>query len=477
MTATIVIVGGGVSGSVLALKLSRARPGDRVLLIERGRRAGVGLAYGACAPLHLLNVPVSRMELGLFPSFADWLSRSGADLSEALAESGGVLADAFAPRALFGAYLEAQIMAALSAEPGRGLHRLRGEAVRLEEAPRRAVVLDDGRSLPADIVILATGNMAPARPPLPRAAAVMESAAFVPDPWEGGAFDGLPADAPVLLIGTGLTMVDIVLLLQARGHRGALTAVSRHGWAPARHQAGGAWAPFLGREAPTTALGALRLLRAELTRAQAAGVPWQRVFDAARPDIARVWRGWSRRERARFLRHLRTRWDVHRHRMAPRIAAALDPLLDQGRLTIQAGRISGLEAGPKGVMAKLTPRGGGGERVLGPFARVINCTGPRSDFDRLETPLFGQLRRLGLIQSDPLRLGLQTQGCALVGIDGAASAWLYAVGPLTRPDLWEVTAVPEINAQVSALAATLASDAAARSAPIELAFADLGSGI
>ncbi len=469
-----VIVGGGFSGAVLALKLARAWPGAPVTLVERGARAGVGLAYGACAPHHLLNVPVSRMECGLSPTFGEWLQGCGADLADALAESGGALPDAFVPRALFGRYVEALLADALAAR-GEGLVRLRGEAVRVLEAPARGVVLDDGREVEAGLVVLATGNMAPGRPGAPAGAEVLEGAAFIPDPWAPDAFHGLDPDGAVLLVGAGLTMADVVLRLEADGHRGPLTAVSRHGWRPERHAAGGAWEPFLRRAEPRSAREALRLVRAELARARAAGVPWQRVFDAARPDAARVWRGWSPAERARFLRHLRARWDVHRHRMAPRIADRLDALMASGRLRVRAGRVRGLEPAPNGVTVELARRGGGCERI-GPVARIVNCTGPRSDFHRLEAPLYGHLRRRDLLHPDALRLGLDTDHGAVVDAAGVASSWLHAVGPLTRPALWEVTAVPEINAQVDALVARLSAGGAA--APtLDLAFADLGAGI
>lgn len=135
---TIVVVGGGYTGTLLALKLARSRPDRRVRLIERRRRAGVGLAYGACAPPHLLNVPVSRMEPGLTPSFCDWLQGCGADLREPLRESGGRLSEAFVPRALFGLYMEERLAAALSDDADGGLRRLTGEAVRLAEPPHRA---------------------------------------------------------------------------------------------------------------------------------------------------------------------------------------------------------------------------------------------------------------------------------------------------------------------------------------------------
>lgn len=471
--ATIVIVGGGFAGAILALKLARSRPRDRIWLIERRRRSAVGLAYGACSPEHLLNVPVSRMESGLSPGFSDWLEGCGADLSDALRESGGRLADAFVSRALFGRYMEERLAEALSPDPVRGVHRIRGSVVRLLEAPRRGAVLEDGREVEADLVVLATGNMAPHPAPVAALAEPGGPIEVVEDPWEPAAFEGLAPDSHMLLVGAGLTMVDIVLRLAWTGHTGPITAVSRHGRAPQRHVAGGAWPSFLGRAAPATPLGALRLVRAQVAEAQLAGVPWQRVFDAARPDVARVWRSWSLASRRGFLRHLRSPWDVHRHRMAPRVADQLEALLAQGRLTLHAGRVTAVEGADGAARVRLELRGGAGVTVGG-VTHIVNCTGPRSDFDRLEAPLFGNLRRAGLVQGDELGLGLATQRCAVIGSDGEPSPWLYAVGGLTRPSLWEVTAVPEINAQIDALAARLSD---AETSPLDLVFADLGAGI
>lgn len=471
---TIVIVGGGFTGAILALKLARAEPRNRIRLIERRRRAGVGLAYGDCGPPHLLNVPVSRMEPGLAPSFSDWLERCGADLSDALEESGGRLADAFVPRQLFGRYMEERLAAALSSEPARGIQRVTGYAVRLAEPPRRAVVLEDGREIEGDIVVLATGNLAPRTAPITALADAAGLVEVVADPWAPDAFDGLDPDAPLLLVGAGLTMVDIVLRLVERGHRGPLSAVSRHGHRPQRHRSGGAWPSFLGRAAPATPRAALRLIRAEVAKARSTGTPWQRVFDAARPDVAGVWRRWSLASRGQFLRHLRSLWDVHRHRMAPRVAGALEGMLDDGGLRLYGGRIAAIDGEPGAARIWLNLRDGG-EAVVERVARIVNCTGPRSDFDAVETPLYGHMRRAGLVQGDELALGLATQRCAVIGADGEPSPWLMAVGGLTRPSLWEVTAVPEITAQIDALVLRLSH--AAQTPELDLVFADLGAGI
>ena len=472
---TVAVIGGGVAGAVLAIKLSRARPQDRVWLIERDRRAGVGLAYGACSPSMLLNVPVSRMELGLQPRFAEWLRAEGGDLGEALEESGGRLEEAFVPRALFGRYVESRLQAALFGDPEHGLRRVRGEAVHLLEPPGRGVVLADGRTLPADVVVLAPGNPPPARLSADDRAGLLESDVHAPDPWVADAFADLPPGASVLLVGTGLTAVDVALRLADDFGVERITAVSRNGRLPARHAPGGTWPRFWDSAPPATAHEALRSLRAQLRAAQAARAPWQRVFDAARPDAARVWRGWDLRQRRAFLRRLRGRWDAHRHRMAPRIAARLDALLAEGWLTVHAGGLRAIEPAQGGALVRVRTRDGG-EARLGPFHRIVNCTGPQTDLKRSEDPLLASLRRAGLIRPDPLGLGLETRRGAALDAEGDPSGWLYAVGPLTRPALWEVTAVPEINAQIDVLVARLSEPETDRP-ELPLVFADLGAGI
>lgn len=474
--STVAVIGGGFSGSVFAMKFARANPTARVIVIERGRRVGRGLAYGACAPDHLLNVPVSRMELGLAPSFIDWLGARGAELGDALNESGGDLSGAFVPREMFGTYLEERIREAASPDHRSGLNIVRGEAVGLLDFPKRGILLADGREIEADTVVLATGNLPP-RPPASKDSWLYDTELFVPDPWADDAFDGLDKDAPVVLLGTGLTMVDVALKLAGVGHRGPMQAVSRRGYLPLSHKAGGAWPPFHDPKTPASPLALMRLLRSEAARAETQAVPWQRVMDTMRPFVARVWSGWNNAERAQFLRHLRARWDVHRHRMAPRIAERLEGLIRSGQLKVMGGRVLGYGRDGAGAQVSFRARGGRTQHLFAAM-RIVNCTGPRSDMDRLAFPMLADLRKRGLIAPDELGLGIETDDCATLGSAGHTSPWLYALGPLTRPSWWEVVAVPEINAQIDRLVRDLTTGSARREIPsLADAFSDLGAGI
>ncbi len=468
----IVIIGGGFSGALFALKLHRARPDWHIIIVEPRKVLGRGVAYGACGPNHLLNVPVSRMEVGLNPTFTQWLDARRERIADALIESGGDLASAFVQRRLFGDYMEERLSEAVQPKGRTGLTAVRGEAVRLL-GDGRGVLLTDGREIKADTVVLAMGNLPPRRPGGPDRW-LYDTGFFIPDPWAVGAFDDVAPDEPLLLIGAGLTTVDVALRLTQDGHTGRILAVSRRGLAPKSHRGGGAWPEFLRDRIPATPLALLRLIRGEIARAEAEGVPWQRVFDAARPAVPSIWNAWDDHSRRQFLRHLRVRWDIHRHRTAPRISAAIECLLDIGQLEMIGGRLAGYQDDSAEVETRIALRGGG-ERLFR-AGHVVNCTGPGADFDRIAIPLVADLRDRRLAIPDPLGVGFETADCAVIDGDGKASSWLFALGPLTRPAWWEITAVPEITLQIDRLVAQLTAGAAApRLTTAD--FLDMGEGI
>jgi uncharacterized NAD(P)/FAD-binding protein YdhS len=484
---TVAVVGGGLSGALFALKLIRARPDFRVTIIERGRRLGRGIAYGACAPGHLLNVPVSRMEVGLVPGFGEWLDADpeGREaMKPALVESGGDARAAFAPRSQFGRYLESRVTKATSDGPGPGLRWVRGEAVGVDTTRGVSVRLADGRRVNCDVLVLATGNLPPLAPGGP-GGDLRDSRHFIADPWAIDAFDDVRPDDSILLLGTGLTTVDIALKLTANGHRGAMMALSRRGLVPTTHADGGVWPSFLDDVLPASPKVLMGLFRRQVALAEGRGVPWQRVFDAARPAIPAVWRSWNGQQRRQFLRHARPHWDVRRHRMAPRVADAFKALVQSGRLAIDAGRITGHAPWPKssdgaGLTVTYRLRAARGDRRTFDAAWVVNCTGPRRDLAHCGIPLLAQLRDSGAATPDSLGLGLETEDCALIDRSGRPSDRLFALGPLTSPSWWEVVAVPEIALQVDRLVSRVARphdpDPAAR--PLAAAdFLDLGAGI
>jgi len=368
--------------------------------------------------------------------------------------------------------MEERVHQALSLKARSGFTAIRGEAVRMLDNGE-GVLLTDGREIRADIVVLAMGNLPP-RPPGGPDRWLYDTGYFIPDPWAANAFDDVDPAEPLLLIGAGLTMVDIALRLSAEGHRGPMLAVSRRGLRPGRHKAGGAWGEFLAGKIPASPLALTKLIRAEVAHAEAQNIPWQRVFDAARPAVAAIWESWNARQRKQFLRHLRPRWDIHRHRTAPRIGEALDKLFIGGQLEILPGRIAGYQEAGAYVDAALRLRGGARRDFR--CGHVVNCTGPGSDFGKIAIPLVADLRERGLAMADELGVGFETLDCAVLDASGKPSSRLFALGPLTRPAWWEITAVPEINLQIERLVAQIVGQSSIQRLTTA-DFMDMGEGI
>ncbi|ONG51620.1 hypothetical protein BKE38_15835 [Pseudoroseomonas deserti] len=428
----VAIIGGGFAGTALALQLAGKA---EVTLFEPGP-VGPGLAYGTAEPAHLLNVPAAGMSP--FPDrpsdFADWLAAQP-DAPPPPAEG-----PRFAPRRLYGRYLQAL----WSASPAR--HVPRGVAsVTQAEGGGFRVTDTAGEVLEVDRVVLAVGGFAAEAGAPPHLAG---------DPWNPAALEGLDPQAPLLLVGLGLTMVDVLLALRDRGHVGPVTAISRHGWLPLSHVAGAfppPWPMTLAEGEAPGVRAAFRWLRVEVARAAAAGQPWQAVIDGVRPLVQRIWRGWDLSERRRFLRHARSAWNLHRHRLAPEASARIEDELASGGLRPVAARLAGWRVAGQGVEAVLRHRDGR-EEVL-PVARIILCTGPEGGRAwREAAPVAGLLAK-GLLAEDALGLGLAVspEGVAL-DTAGRPVAGIDVLGPLTRGALWEITAVPDIRVQAAALA-------------------------
>ncbi|MET0262073.1 MAG: FAD-dependent oxidoreductase, partial [Rariglobus sp.] len=254
----------------------------------------------------------------------------------------------------------------------------------------------------------------------------------------------------VLIVGAGLTATDIIVQLDRLGHRGTVHALSRRGLRPRPHVVGVAPHPaFLDAAAlPTTVRDLMHRVRAQIR----AGGDWRAVIDSLRPFSHALWQGFSWEERGRFMRHVRPFWEVHRHRIAPQVAAALDRLVDAGRVKFYGGRLQSLRETSTGAEAVFRKRASE-ELVTLNVAKVINCTGPRTDYSKYQHPLYINLLARGLIDHDPLALGLHAAPSGEVyRYRGPLSGWLYAIGAPLKGVLWESTAAPEIRVQARQIA-------------------------
>jgi uncharacterized NAD(P)/FAD-binding protein YdhS len=440
MIEHVAIIGAGFSGTLQAINLIR-HEGPRATLIERAPVAGTGLAYGAAHPSHLLNVRAANMSA--FPDdpahLVRWLEARGVENAAA----------SFVPRRVYGEYLREMLEQALARYPDR-LRLVRGEVEDVTfNADGATLQLSDG-TLRADAAVLAVGNLPPHDPP-GLDPATLSAERYKGDPWDPSVPEGLSDSDTVLVIGTGLTMVDVALLLEARGFGGKIVAVSRRGLLPRPHCPGQDWDKL--RERPRTKASAL--VRAVRDRAEQVG--WRNAVDELRPFTQPMWANASEDERARFLRHLRPWWDVHRHRLAPEVHARLQALIDRGQLEVRAAKTLHFVEGSDGIAVTLRPRGQDApETILA--QRIVNCTGPLGDLARSREPLLQRLAARGVIRPDPAHIGIDVDNQGqTIAADGSANANLYALGPMTRGAFWEIVAVPDIRTQTWAVARRLSN--------------------
>lgn len=457
-------MGAGFSGTAVAINLLRQPSGAplRVSLLDRAP-AGRGVAYAAREYPYLLNVPTGRMSL------------NAADphdfLNFALTCSPHATARDFLPRSLYGEYLQSRLNSAeRHAPPGVQFERVCASACSLQHGSggkAYSVWLADGRSLPADDVVLALGN--PPSAALPGSEQLLGSAAYVADPWADGA--GLGCAARILVVGTGLTMADVVTAgVSGADRHMRVYAISRHGLVPPsqtglrREHAQVDTRPLL-EAAAFSSRSLFRTVRTLAAEIADHGGDWRELMNVLRGHAPQLWQRMPVRERQRFLRHIRPYWDIHRHRLPHQTLAELEKLRTRRRLSVHAGRIVALERAGQQVRVTWRPRGTRAPATL-LVDRVINCTGPNYDARRSRDPLMLSLLAQGLAVPDSLGLGLRTAAFgALLDAHGRTVNGLYYIGPMLRPDHWESTAVPELREHAARLAQHLAGPLLMRHRP------------
>jgi uncharacterized NAD(P)/FAD-binding protein YdhS len=440
----VAVIGAGFSGVMTALHLLRdARP-LKVVLIERRSPIGLGAAYATDDPAHRLNVRAGSMSA--WPDrpddFVAWLKTQNLDLG-----AGG-----FATRGDYGRYLQSLLSSLAEGPDATGRLLITPDEITAIEAVDGAWTLTCGmgRTIAADAVVLALGNPPP-RPPEAISPALAGSDAYVADPWRWDPSVLAHGQGPILLLGSGLTMVDAALSLDRVAPGRPLIALSRRGLTPREHQ-GVPPSPL--PAAPPASLSPVQTLA--WLRAAAKREGWRTAVDAARPATQGLWRAWSLEQRNAFLRHARAFWDVHRHRLSPEIAERLARMRGDGRLRVLAGKLERadvLEGGRAGLIWR--PRGETDAWHL-EADLVVNCTGPSADVEQSTEPLIAALATRGLIRADPLRLGVDIDAeHRVIHTEGQPQSTLFAVGPITRGALWEINAVPDIRVQAAQVAAAV----------------------
>lgn len=430
---THVIVGCGLSGSLALIELLRkhSAPISIAVLEENPHRLFKGKAYSADVPVQVLNVPADHMSAYWDQPMhlVKWMEARGLVYG----------ASDFIPRQIFGSYLAEVVHEALGAHPQ---HRVQFFMERLE------VIQPDGNNgyalrsakhdFTAQHVWMATGNFSPAD--IVSNPEVVQHPNYLGDPWRGAGLRFIPNGASILLVGTGLTMVDQVLSLQAQGHRGAIYALSRRGFYPQPHQPSPAYSWFAAyAEVPTSPLSLLLLVRSEVRRAAELGIPWTSVVNDLRAYTPMLWQNWDLSQRQQFLRHVRPYWEVHRHRLPAASIAALNALEGRGQLMRFGARLADVSATEQGFCVRFVPRGAKEAQTLD-VNWILNCTGPQSLGKKLNESWIQSGMAHELLKADALNLGIE--------LGTKANDRLHLIGPPRKGSSWESTALREIRQQV-----------------------------
>lgn len=439
---SVTIIGGGASGVLLAAHLLRDPDADlSVTLIERAQ-LGQGVAYSASQHDHRVNVPARGMS-----AFADapdhfslWLQSRGHPPEQ----SGWV----FVPRRLYGTYLRDLLKEAGEANPGR-LTVLHDEVLSVHEAgDGMETVLANGKILSSRHVVLAVGHETHSARSRGIAVRVGSEEDTV-----------LPGEAPVMILGSGLSMVDAWVSLSDAKHEGPITVISRNGLLPKGHRDVKPLA-IVETDVPfgSSLVHWLRWFRDLIASTEVDGGDWRSVVDGIRPYNQRIWQSWSRDTRRQFLRHLRPWWNIHRHRLPPELHERMAEGVASGQVRLVAGEFVTVTGRDLAAEAEIRRRGTTTRETM-QVARVYDCGGVSVNVEASSNPVIRDLVASGRARPDELHIGLDVdETCAVIDASGAANARLLAIGPLTRGRFFEIEAIPDIRVQAANIARRILAD-------------------
>jgi uncharacterized NAD(P)/FAD-binding protein YdhS len=458
---TVSVVGGGFTGAAASIAcLARIDRPFRLVVVEPSASLGRGVAYGAHHPLHLLNVRTRDLSVraGQPGDFLNWAFHQ-LDQGENHAGLHEGLAHTFLPRQLFGEYVRQRFFEAAEARPDVELKIVNAVAIAcIADGGRFTLRFDRAEPLAADCVLLATAyGLSPS------------AATGALAPFERLASDRLASAKSMALIGSGLTMVDVLLSARRDGFQGKAMVISRRGQLPRPHAAKGVVPHQIGLPRSKRVSGLTGSVAIACAAAEAYGTPWQSVINGLRASLQDIWQSLPVEEQSRFLRHVRPLWDAHRHRLPLEVHSRLEAEFAEGRAALLRGSVTSVERDGNAFRLTLRPRGSPRLEAL-TVDLAFDCSGHRPD---LNSPLIQSLVAQGAARADVHRLGLAVEpNGQVLGKAGTPTRGLFALGPLCQGSLWEITAVPEIVRQCDQAATSLATPDPSAEREVELSSFD-----
>ena len=444
---TIVIAGGGFCGMMALVQLIRkTKFPSEIILINKGYSVACGIAFQSYTNSHLLNVEGRNMSA--FPDdpdhFVNWIKLNYADR---YAES--EIPTTYFPRNLYGYYLQQVLNQAMQNAPDH-------LKVRIVQDEITAIVPEYGflrvdtlskNSFRADKIILATGNSEPG-PPLLKENTFLQSKNYYSNPWTENAVLGLQHDDTVLIIGNGLTMVDVVIGLRDKNFTGNIISLSPRGFNILPHRKAQPQKYILDDLQPPYSLDHLFLIfHKHIRRAHENGMHGETVVDAMRAKTQEIWQQLSLPDKRKFMTHLRHLWGVARHRLPETIYNQMQNEIASNKLKVLAGRIQAIEVLKTHFTVSFTGRKDQLKNSI-QVARIINCTGPQTDIRKMNSTLYDNMLKQGIVKSDEMNLGIYAMPDGrVIDNSGNTSESIFALGSLLKGTLWESTAVPELRIQ------------------------------
>lgn len=449
---TIAIIGGGFSGAATAIHICRSYQKPlKVLFFNHGYPTAKGIAYSSQSKYHVLNVAACKMSL--FNNeplhFVNWVRNNYAEFNDENLEN------KFLPRSIFGEYVVHHFSNARKNILSVEVVEIKKQVTDIEFVNGKyTVVTSENEKHSADKILYAPGNF---MPEIPKSVSneLIESKYYFSNPWTDDAIDNLNNNDDVLILGTGLTMVDTVLSLVERKLQGNIIAASTHGFFPLPHRKYEPYSDILIElKRPYSINQIFDVFRKHVKEARKRNLFGAAVVDALRPFTQDIWLQLDLSEKKRFINHVRHTWGLARHRLPVEVYERITPLLQSGKLKILAGRIKESKLTDGKVEVMITERKSQ-IPVFMKAQRIINCTGPQTNITKINDSLMQNLLKRNLIEPDELDLGIRATAYGNVITENKISTSFFTIGSTLRGVLWESTAVPEIRVQAERVAKLL----------------------
>ena len=437
MTNTIAIIGGGISGTLTVLNcIKQSKKPISIIWFDTHNNFCKGYAYSTIEEGHLLNVRANNMSIFFDEPthFTQWLNQHYPHYNPT----------DFVPRKIFGEYVNDIFENTKKTNQLVFITQLAEEVISIDK-------LDDSFELKTkntylvQKLVLAFGNFLP---PHPKSISsdYISSENYFQNAFHPSLTHKILNKNNITIIGSGLTMIDVVISLSKNKYKGLIHIISPHAYVPDVHHENAfpSVSPFIEEKKIYSLSEILSIVNKQLKIAKNQGLNPHSIIDVMRPYFQNIWVNFSIDEKHQFLRHLRHKWGVARHRAPMQSMIVFQELISNNKIGLIKGRVFDIKYSEKNFVIFYSNSQQSSQTLKTDL--IINCTGPEADYTKIKMPLIQNLLKNQIITPNFIKYGINAQK------DGQISQNVYTLGPPLKGVLWESTAVPEISAQAYKLA-------------------------